>query len=321
MNEQQLADLFSEQLDQILLGQAPVVPAEAADLPNLLNLGQQFSNVDFQLGPAGQMAFQNQLADWFGPAQPPASALAGLSKPWIMGLILAVTLVGSGVVAWLLWGASFYEANPVPAEIPAELMPEAPVITSPDEPPVSLPDTVDSIEEPALPESPAETTSSEGDVVPAVTSSQGDVLPSPAVKADEAQSRPTFSLKDSLSLPVDESGTVTETDGTVGTGSSTSPEADGEATGGQESENGSGDGVGDGVKGTDNDRGHGNDVGGFDPDNPGNSTGVGGGDSGFDLEKLGRGENGGGQSGGSNDGGGKGNGGNKGGGKGKGKNK
>lgn len=319
MNEQQLADLFSEQLDQLLLGREPVVPAEASNLHSLLNLGQQFSQVDFQAGPAGQMAFQNQLSTWFGPTHPPASTFLGLSKPWIMGLILAAVLVGSGIIAVLLSMPGLNDAGVKPAkEAPEVVIPEEAPATSPDPQPVDIPKITNPVEQTVPAEKPAETTSSQGDVMPAVTSSQGDVLLMPTPDEKDALPLPTFSLKDSLSLPAEESDSLTPS-GEI-TGSNDTPSADTatEASGDGES---AGSGAGDTAKGDDHDRGHGNDASGFDPDNPGNSIGVGGGSSGFDLEKLGRGDSGGGKGGGSDGGGNKGNSGDKGGGNGKGKGK
>jgi len=66
MNEQQVADLCSEQLDRLLAGGPVVDSPDIDDLPELLTLGQQLSQVCFQPTPALQAEFRGQLAMWFG---------------------------------------------------------------------------------------------------------------------------------------------------------------------------------------------------------------------------------------------------------------
>ena len=60
MNEQYTADLFSEQLDRVLVGQDPVLASEFGDLEELLSLGEQMSQVNFQPNDAMQPAHRSQ---------------------------------------------------------------------------------------------------------------------------------------------------------------------------------------------------------------------------------------------------------------------
>ena len=308
MNEQQLADLFSEQLDLLLTGQPSVIPPEAGDLQGLVDLGQQFTHVDFQMRPAGQLAFQHQLSTWFGLTSPATSTFLGLSKVWIIGLIFVAIVVGSGLTLLSVRVLNHWIFNP---DDGPNIATEEPASTAPDAPaglPVVLPEQTDSTAPDAPAETTTDTTSSEGDVLPNVTSSQGDIIPSETPL-------PTFSLKDSLSLPESAPGSTGEM-----TGDNSAITGD-NAAGESGEDDGAGNVPGGPTKGDDHDRGHGNDAGGFDPDNPGNSSGIGGGDSGFDLEKLGRGDSSGGSQGGGSNGSDKGKSDDKGGGKGNSKNK
>jgi hypothetical protein len=112
MNEQELADLFSEQLDRMLLGEEVTVPAEAAELNELLSLGQQFSQVQFTAGSAATAAFQGQLTTWFGMGM--SAAGAGIPKSLLIGLIIAATAL-TGLVGGLLTLTSS-DAPPAPTE-------------------------------------------------------------------------------------------------------------------------------------------------------------------------------------------------------------
>lgn len=62
MNEQQLADLFSEQIDRILQGETSHVAPDIDDLQELLELGNQILQTKFQVGSAIHAVFQSQLA-------------------------------------------------------------------------------------------------------------------------------------------------------------------------------------------------------------------------------------------------------------------
>jgi uncharacterized membrane protein YgcG len=103
MNEQQLADLFSEQVDRLLQGEAPGFPTEAGEIPELLNLiGQPISNIQFQPSPTAQAAFRSQLAGWFGAANGgSAMTILGLSKVWFITILISIVtvIVGTGIIA------------------------------------------------------------------------------------------------------------------------------------------------------------------------------------------------------------------------------
>ena len=80
MNEQGIADIFSEQVDQLLRGEspAPLAPdveassgeeasSDEEGLGELLTLANDLSGIGFQASPTAQAAFQNRLENWFGP--------------------------------------------------------------------------------------------------------------------------------------------------------------------------------------------------------------------------------------------------------------
>ena len=98
MNEQQLADLFSEQIDRMFENEALAALAEIDDLQELLNLGNQISTTQFQASPAVQAVFQSQLAGWFGLANGGSPmVILGLSKVWFISIIVAV-VIGFGAL-------------------------------------------------------------------------------------------------------------------------------------------------------------------------------------------------------------------------------
>jgi hypothetical protein len=102
MNEQELADLLSEQIDRLLQGETEAVVPELEDLPELLNLGEQMTRTHFQASSAAQAAFQSQMASWFGAINGGTSmAILGLSKVWFISLIVTVLVIvtGLGLVA------------------------------------------------------------------------------------------------------------------------------------------------------------------------------------------------------------------------------
>jgi hypothetical protein len=98
MNEQELADLFSEQLDRMLEGQTPQVGGDADELTQLFDLGNQLSQTQFQAGAVAQTAFQSLLAGWFGIHSGGTSMILGLTKTWFIGIIISVITVVTGVV-------------------------------------------------------------------------------------------------------------------------------------------------------------------------------------------------------------------------------
>lgn len=68
MNQQYIADLFSEQVDRALRGEPPTSSLFGdKGLQEMLGLANELAGVRFQASPKAQAAFQNQLGGWFGP--------------------------------------------------------------------------------------------------------------------------------------------------------------------------------------------------------------------------------------------------------------
>ncbi|GAB4456928.1 MAG: hypothetical protein Kow0031_37950 [Anaerolineae bacterium] len=286
MNEQQLADIFSEQLDLLLNEQPVTLPAEAAELQELLGFGQQFAGVQFQPSAAAQAAFQGQLATWF----PTGAGISGAAAASVLGipknLVVILLVSGSGLglaallgLAGLMWGD--IEPPITEPQPPAQLAPtiNAPAETAPAAPPA---------DENSNPKSQRG-----GDQLPGQgrDNSAGDTInaPKPASTGDTLPvQQPVVSSTETLTpttSPVITPGMVTNP-----------PSGGGDSGDSGDSANSSDPATG----GGDDDRGHGNDPGGFDPDNPGNSTGVGGGQD--NAPNLGRGNDGGSSGGNSNNG-------------------
>ena len=259
MNEQQVADLFSEQLDRLIAEEAVVDIPGIADLPGLMTLGQQLSEVSFEPAPAAQAAFQNQLTTWFGSSGGGyAPTIFGMSKLKFLGLVTAILAIGAGVGLVMLTGSWLFDATSpdVDDEFPTPLTTELPAgetsegLNSPvldpgkgtETPRLTTPETMPPAPTASLRDTFPGPTSSQGDTLPPPTSGRGDTLPA-------AKATPT---------PV-----------------STEPTTDpaGTATGDVRNSDSDGDG-GDGIKDGDHDRGHGNDSDGLDEDNPGNSSGL-----------------------------------------------
>jgi hypothetical protein len=243
MNEQQLADLLSEQVDQLLAGQSPPDFQGPAELSELLTLGQEMSQLSFQPGPAAQAAFQAQLTGWFGaPGGGLATILPGTPKTWLVSFVAAVTLVGAGLglIGLLRSDSPRVETEesieaPVTVELLATNTPlptEAKEAASP--------------EATAEPGPPSGNGSTVKDSLPTAAPSLGDTLPT--------------------SIPSPEP-TVEETDEPAPPSPASLPAgspADGEHSDTDDPTNSPGD----------HDRGHGNDPDGVDEDNPGNSSGL-----------------------------------------------
>jgi len=244
MNEQQLADLFSEQIDRVLAGE-PATDLPAVDeLRTLVGLGQNLSRISFQPGPAAQIAFQSQLAIWFGTSgsSVPAATL-GLSK----GLSTFMVIVGLGIIALVgsIWLGLTSEADPhQPADT---VLPAAGTLDPVGQPaPTMTPSitvTVKSDEE-AVSTTPARPTTT--------SNSLGDTLP---VATRTPATQPA-------AVPGDSSGDSTAGD-KAGAGQAT----------GKPAENMNSDGSNGGPPKTDRDRGHGNDPDRHDEDNPGGGQG------------------------------------------------
>lgn len=267
MNEQQLADLFSEQLDRLLQGQEVTLPAEAGELHELLGLGQQFAQISFQPSVAAQAAFVAQLIAWFEVGAATGSAVIwGLSKLWVIGLSLAAATIGAGVGLLLLTVTVFntpeFDNTPQPTApaIPA-LAPPLETTANP-EPPGANPTATSPV--------------TAGETAPLRTpTSRSDWLSPPRT----ATASPASSLGDTIALPelastaTPEPGSATEAAGddehppgeheTPGREDEHEPpDLDNEDNGERPSRHG------------DFDRGHGNDPDGYDEDNPGQSNGL-----------------------------------------------
>ncbi len=259
MNEQQVADLFSEQVDRLLGGEVVADIPGMDDWSELATLGEQLSQVGFQPTPVAQAAFNNQLASWFGPrAGGSASAFLGMSKNSLFGLGAAIMAIGAGIGLVLLMGTILpglfsldpADERPAPAtaESPAPVTPKAPA------PPVLGPvETNDSAPNPTMPSSP----SAAGDTLPDIDSSLRDTLPSTTPHRGDT-------------LPT---ATATPTPTPTSTAASASPtEPTAQYIDAVPERTDAADGS---TTGKDDDRGHGNDPDRYDEDNPGQSTGTG----------------------------------------------
>jgi hypothetical protein len=297
MNEQQLADLFTEQIDRMLRGESPPA-APVKELQELTPLAQHLSQVSFQASPVAQAAFQGQLTSWFSSGGGGLSTtILGLPKVLLMAIGAALLTIGAGLGLMALVNSTNLTLTNPDDKLPVQDVTEQPALTTtpqPTEPPaVDTPETPESqtpdIQRDTLPP----TSSSLGDTIPAATSSMGDTLPAiPSVTpkpppTDEATSSP--GVLDSGDTAGDEPGSGDTNESDLDSG--------------------------------DQDRGHGNDADGFDEDNPGKSSGVGSSSnpSDFGQGQGGSQEGGQGNGQGGSQGGGKGNG--QGGGKGNGKDK
>jgi hypothetical protein len=296
MNEQEMADLFSTQIDR-LLGGEPVVDLAVGGDSSLFSLGQLLIETNFQPSPAAQATFQSQLAGWFGPTGGGLStSLFGWPKMLLMSIGAVLVLISAGlssvVLISLIWTGALFtpsdDSQPVPAATqPAT--PSRPTLVSPGVNPTS----------PAATPTPTQrrSTSSLKDVLPSSTTAVGDTILRPTSTPTSTEVEVTVTATPNGNQSSDDAGDNNAPDNAA-------PEGD-------------------------RDRGHGNDLDGYDEDNPGQSDGVSdggnqnnssGGISPDDLSGS-SGGGGGGQSGNSNGGGGQGgnqgsNGGGQGGGKG-----
>jgi hypothetical protein len=141
MNEQEAADLFSEQVDCLLRGETPPVPSGDDELQGLLTLAKELSHARFQPSPAGQAAFQSQLGDWFG-ATPEGTSSGPKTGRWNMmsgklfALILSifitvVTAVATVVIAIVVVVHGVFSGTPrTPTPIPDTLPPSPTVVAT-----------------------------------------------------------------------------------------------------------------------------------------------------------------------------------------------
>ncbi|UCD29305.1 MAG: hypothetical protein JSV03_02155 [Planctomycetota bacterium] len=257
MNEQQLADLFSEQIDRMVGGET-FAPAPVEDLSDLFNLGQELSRVRFQARPAAQAAFQSQLADWFVPTGGglPTPTVLGIPKSLfltasIVAVAMGATLGLFALLSSILAGTVLNQRDHSPPIQEATALPvittSEPIEPEPYEAPASATPTAT---DPAASTAPVE-------VAPPATSALGDTVP-----AKPSSLRDTIFIPTATPEPIPTDGD--HDDEIVGgdAGAPSGPGSEGETTPGQD----------------DHDRGHGNDPDGYDDDNPGNSGGVGRGD-------------------------------------------
>ncbi len=121
MNEQQLADLLSEQIDRMLAGEGPSGLDDAADksdLQDLLEISNQISQTEFQAGSAAQTAFQSQMGGWFGLGNGgSAMTILGLPKFLFISIVTIVVAVGgAGLVMVMATSLIVYNAS---GQVPA----------------------------------------------------------------------------------------------------------------------------------------------------------------------------------------------------------
>jgi hypothetical protein len=255
VNEQQIADVFTQQLDRMLLGQEPALAAEFSDLQELLTLGEQISRVNFQPDAAMQTAFQSQLATWFGSAPNGVATLLGSAKIWLL-IISTVVVIGAALGLAGLPGTLFDSSGSQPDELPiidAEGLPtvapfstiEAIGLPGPGGPVDTAPPASAT---PAI--EPTKAVSTQGDIIKPTTSSLGDTLPTAPPSLGETLLQPT-------AVPTATQEVDLTAGETVNGGDRSGQEA-GEAP----------------AAGTDDDRGHGNEPDGYDEENPGVSEGI-----------------------------------------------
>jgi hypothetical protein len=122
MNEQQLADLFSEQVDRLLQGDAGIEVPDVEDLRELLELSNRISQTQFQVSAAAQAAFQGQVASWFGPLNGvnggTSATILGLSKTWLIGIVISIMVAtaGLGLIAMIGTTALILDADDTPED-------------------------------------------------------------------------------------------------------------------------------------------------------------------------------------------------------------
>jgi hypothetical protein len=257
MNEQKVADLFSEQLDRLLAGEAVVDIPGVADLPGLMTLGQQLSEVSFEPTPAAQAAFQNQVTTWFGlSGSDLVPTIFGMSKLKFLSLVAAIIAIGAGIGLVMLMGSwLFDDSSPdVDDELPAPLSTELPAGKTSEglNSPVLGPGAGTETPRLATPETtPVAPTASLRDTFPGPTSSRGDTLPPPTSgRGDTLPAATTTPTPSSIWPTSDPGDTATNDNGDFDT----------------DDDAGAPDG--------DHDRGHGNDPDGLDEDNSGKSSGL-----------------------------------------------
>lgn len=138
MNEQGLADRFSQQVDHLLGGEPPTVSPGDEGLRELLSLAEELARVGFQASPAAQAAFQGQLERWSGPTNGPRTPVTKFGRRNIMsGKLLAVIIsilvtVTSGAIAVVVAILVVIRGGipAVPASTPTPTLTDTPSITT-----------------------------------------------------------------------------------------------------------------------------------------------------------------------------------------------
>jgi hypothetical protein len=138
VNEQQLADLFSKQVDHLLGGEAIPRSAAPESFHELLSLAKDLSQVQFRTSPAEQVAFQSQLDDWFGPTRGPTAPrpkfgrwdmLSGKLIVLIVSItVTLVTTLASIIVAIVIIIRGVISGPPPQTPVPAPTV--SPIVTT-----------------------------------------------------------------------------------------------------------------------------------------------------------------------------------------------
>lgn len=246
MNEPQLADLLENYLDTFLEGEEL---AEApAEIVQFLAVAQELADIAPTPRPEFGPALKASLLNPTIPGDGGASGLPGTT--WGSGKVVLMAVVGLAVLATtlaILFGvvrrddaSSEVQEEPTTINTPALLEEAAPTT-----PPTFLPPTL----------TPAST------IAPTATSTAEPIMPSPVATMIIDTLPPltmTIEPAEDSTLPIDMVPGLAP------------PETDGGSSGGDGGGGGgNGGGNGGGGSGDDHDRGHGNDPGRRDPDNPG----------------------------------------------------
>lgn len=160
MNEQEVADFFSEQVDRMLGGQMPGILPEEGTLQELLTLAEQLAQVEFQASPAGQAAFQNRLATWFSPTQGRATS-EPKSRRWdkmsgkLFALIVSILVTIVTTVATIVIAIVVVVRGVLPGVTPAT--------------PIQSPPLIPSVTAPVSPTSPSATETPSVTISPSLT--------------------------------------------------------------------------------------------------------------------------------------------------------
>ncbi len=120
MSEQELADLFSEQIDRMLKGENVNVDEGLEDLPDLFELGQGLADISFEASSTAQAAFQTQTTRWLTPAKGDFS-MFGLSRMWLIGIVCTgiFAVITLGIVVTLSLSVFIFDGAPIAIVVPS----------------------------------------------------------------------------------------------------------------------------------------------------------------------------------------------------------